>query len=272
VLAIGLAFALLAPGVAPSDTGPCPPQTSDAARDEAQLLLKAGQEAMDSGRFEEGEQALRDAVRIDPASPFGHYAVGAALLERRPREAVLAFTRCREVLRCLREDDPETRERFRAQIDLQMQTVREAILEMERERLKKSAIPGQELADGTKATLGQSAPTLLALELRMADLQRLRQHPEQEPPTLAVAMGHALLLAGQTVEAEREFRLALTTDPGYGDAHNNLAVLCMLQGRIEEAEREMKAAEKAGIKIPKRLKDEMKARRKAEAAQAPERR
>ena len=44
----------------------------------------------------------------------------------------------------------------------------------------------------------------------------------------------------------------------------------MLQGRLEEAEREMKAAEKAGIKVPPRLKDEIKARK--QAARAPERR
>jgi Flp pilus assembly protein TadD len=263
VIAPGLALAVLALELARSYPDSCPAEANDAAREEARLLTKAGQEAMDGGRFEEGDQALREASRIDPASPFGHYALGAALLERRPQDAVVAFTRCREVLRCLREEDPETRQRFRAQIDLQIQTVREALLHMERERLQKSAIPGQEVNDGAKATLGQSTATLLALEQRIADLQRMRQHPEQEPPTLAVALGHALLLAGRMEEAEREFRTALATDPGWGDAHNNLAVLCMLQGRLEEAEREVKAAEKAGVKVPRRLKDEIQSRKKA---------
>jgi Flp pilus assembly protein TadD len=176
---------------------------------------------------------------------------------------VLALRRCREVLRCLREEDPATRERFRAQVDVQIQTVREALLELERERLQKTVIQGKEANDGSQATLGQSASVVRDLEQRIAELQRLRQHPEQEPPTLAVALGHALLLAGEMAEAEGEFRTALLTDPHYGDAHNNLAVLCMLQGRLEEAEREMKAAEKAGIKVPQRLKDEIKARKQA---------
>lgn len=268
MLATGLALALLALDVARSDPSSCPPEASEAAREEARLLLAAGQEAMDAGRFEAGEKALLDATRIDPASPFGHYALGRALLERRPPQAVLAFRRCREVLRCLREEDPATRERFRAQIDLQIQTVREALLELERERLQKTVIRGKEVNDGAQATLGQSASVVRELEQRIDELQRLRQHPEQEPPTLAVALGHALLLAGQMEEAEGEFRTALAIDPHYGDAHNNLAVLCMLQGRLEEAEREMKAAEKAGIKVPPRLKAEIKARQQAARASA----
>jgi len=258
------AFLLFALRAAASDDPSCPPEAGVTSRDEARALVKLGEEALAGGRFDDGEQALRDAARLDPASPFAHYALGAALVERRPPEAVRAFTRCREALRCLREGDPEARARFRGQIDAEIQALRRALLEVERDRLKKAAIPAQEAnGGGARPSLGQSLPLVAALEQRIADLQRLRQHPEREPPNLAVALGRAQFGAGALAEAEAEFRSALATDSEHGDAHNNLAVVLLVGGRLEEAEREVKAAEKAGVKVPPRLKEEIAARKKA---------
>jgi len=229
----GLLLLLYAIRASANEPEGCPPEASLAAREESQLLLKAGQEALEAGGFEQAEQSLRDATRLDPASPFAHYALGNALLERRPPEAVRAFTRCREALRCRREADPAERERFRAEIDAQLQTLRSALLEIERERLKKSAIPWQEMNRDAKPTLAGSVPAVAALEQRIGELQRLRLHPEQEPPSLAVALGRAQFNSGSLDEAEREFRIALAADSGHGDAHNNLAVVLMLEGRLE---------------------------------------
>ena len=53
----------------------------------------------------------------------------------------------------------------------------------------------------------------------------------------------------------------LALDPGSGDAHNNLAVVLMLTARLDEAEREVKLAEKAGVAVSPRLKDEIKKRK-----------
>ncbi|HEY6547148.1 MAG TPA: tetratricopeptide repeat protein [Vicinamibacteria bacterium] len=243
----------------------CPLEANAASREEAQLLLKTAQAALEAGRFEEAEQSLHGAARLDPASPFVHYALGAALMELRPSEAVQAFKRCRETLRCLREGDSSARERLRGEIDTQIQALRGALLELERDRLKKFEIPGQEMNSNAKPTLGQSVPVVAALEQKISDLQRLRQHPEQEPPNLGVALGRAQFNLGALEEAEREFVSALAKDPGHGDAHNNLAVVLMLQGRLEEARRELKAAEKAGVEVAPRLKQELEARRKAAA-------
>ncbi|HEY6549138.1 MAG TPA: hypothetical protein VI589_14575, partial [Vicinamibacteria bacterium] len=53
VFGLGLAVALLALARAQSDPGPCPAETNEAAREEARLLLEAGRQAVDAGRFEE---------------------------------------------------------------------------------------------------------------------------------------------------------------------------------------------------------------------------
>jgi Flp pilus assembly protein TadD len=64
------------------------------------------------------------------------------------------------------------------------------------------------------------------------------------------------------VDAEREYREATKVEPKLGEAHNNLAVVLMLTGRLEEAEREMKAAEKAGFRVNPQFKDDLKQRAK----------
>ena len=43
-----------------------------------------------------------------------------------------------------------------------------------------------------------------------------------------------------------------------GEAHNNLAVICMMAGRLEEAESGIKAAEETGFTVSPRLKDDLK--------------
>ena len=80
---------------------------------------------------------------------------------------------------------------------------------------------------------------------------------------LALAIGNAQFNAGALEAAELEFRTALAAEPGNGDAHNNLAVTLTLLGRLDEAERELQAAEKAGVKVSPKIRDEIQKRRAA---------
>jgi hypothetical protein len=50
-----------------------------------------------------------------------------------------------------------------------------------------------------------------------------------------------------------------------GEAHNNLAVVCMLTGKLDEAQIEMKAAEASGFRVNPRFKEDLE-RAVAEAA------
>jgi len=58
-------------------------------------------------------------------------------------------------------------------------------------------------------------------------------------------------------DAEREYRAAIAVDPKLGEAHNNLAVVCMLTGRFADAEQEIKAAEKSGFRVNPQLKEDL---------------
>jgi tetratricopeptide (TPR) repeat protein len=264
VLPLVLALSVVAVSPAAVTEEDCPADASEAARAEAQLLLKTGQEHLATGLFAQGEEELRAAARLDPASAFPPYALGLALMDRqRFPEAVLAFTACREALRCLREGDPKARERFLGDLDDEIRELRTVLSGLERDRLVRQAVKGQELNGGDRGRLGESAQAVHALEQRLADLVLLRHRPDREPAGLAVALGNAHFHAGELEEAEREFRFALATEPKSGDAHNNLAVVLMLEGKLDEATREVKAAEKAGAPVAPRLKEEIQKRRAA---------
>src|SRR5205823_2868928 len=82
--------------------------------------------------------------------------------------------------------------------------------------------------------------------------------PPPTPPWISVALGSAYFRNGEMADAEREYRKALKIDSRIGEAHNNLAVVCLLTGRYPEAEAEIKAAEAAGVKVNPQLKEDLK--------------
>ena len=46
-----------------------------------------------------------------------------------------------------------------------------------------------------------------------------------------------------------------------GEVHNNLAVVCLMRDRIDEAAEHVKQAEKAGVRVNPQLKSDIEARR-----------
>ena len=55
---------------------------------------------------------------------------------------------------------------------------------------------------------------------------------------------------------------ALAGNPKMGEAHNNLAYVYMVTGRLEDAQRSLKLAEKNGFRVNPDFKEELKERMK----------
>ena len=119
------------------------------------------------------------------------------------------------------------------------------------------------VSDAARRTIQQRIDNI---ELGITSLEQLRGSTlgGAEPPAeFALALGSAYFRAGSTAEAEKAYREALKLRPKYGEAHNNLAVICLNRGDIEEAYTHVKAAQKAGFKVHPQLVRDIEARRDA---------
>jgi Flp pilus assembly protein TadD len=101
---------------------------------------------------------------------------------------------------------------------------------------------------------GQGAPAPRPLASRSLT-------PDRKRAALAVALAHAHFGAGALEAAEREFRDAVAQDPDNADAHCGLVVTLANLFRLDEAERELRAAEQAGVKLSPSVRDEIDKRR-----------
>ena len=83
----------------------------------------------------------------------------------------------------------------------------------------------------------------------------------EAPAEVSLALGSAYFRSGNLADAEREYLAALAVNPQLGEAHNNLAVVYLLTGRIGEAEAAVEKAEAAGFRVNSQLKSDIKAQK-----------
>jgi Flp pilus assembly protein TadD len=103
------------------------------------------------------------------------------------------------------------------------------------------------------------------MEDRVRELERMRQEGSTDyavPAEVFFSLGSAYFRAGSLPDAVREYLEALRVNPKLGEAHSNLAVVCLMTNRIEEAWKQVKAAEKSGFKVHPQLKKDIESRRK----------
>jgi tetratricopeptide (TPR) repeat protein len=116
---------------------------------------------------------------------------------------------------------------------------------------------------GSNASAIQGA--IMRNEDQIKTLQSLRNRGADgtlpTPHWLSFALGSAYFRTGDLAKAEQEYRAALAQKSDLGEGHLNLAVVCMLTGRLDEAEKAVALAEKAGVKVPQGLKDDIQKRR-----------
>jgi Tfp pilus assembly protein PilF len=78
------------------------------------------------------------------------------------------------------------------------------------------------------------------------------------PSVVSLALGSAYFRSERFADAEREYKATIAADPKSGEAHSNLAVVYLYSGRYDEAEDEVKAAEKTGFKVNPNLKEDIR--------------
>ena len=132
-------------------------------------------------------------------------------------------------------------------------------------RLLRQRLADLESASG--ATSGASAlgtTELLNLKQQIRDLQGDRDAgpltgtPSPVPPFISLALGSAYFRLDRLADAERQFRAAIAVDPKFGEAHSNLALVCLLTGRAQDAQTHVRIAEEGKFKVNPELKRQIR--------------
>jgi tetratricopeptide (TPR) repeat protein len=228
----------------PTDT------VSHTARQRAEPQYKVGLDCMRREDYPGALKAFETAVEIDPAFELAYYMMGRAHLALRSyAAAVQALSHARHLYTSLgttQFTDEQQRERYRRDrlntlaatldsyrsITPQTPPIREAIRQLEEQR--------RQVEDMDRARSQSQAPAV--------------------PAFVSLSLGSAYFRSGRLAEAEKAYLDAVAADPKSGEAFSNLAVVYLTTGRYQDADRAVKAAEKAGFKVHPELKEDIRKR------------
>ena len=127
---------------------------------------------------------------------------------------------------------------------------------------------GQRMLDETRTLTGvegtsRGAKGVMERQNVLRDLDQVKKldggNPEP-PAEISLALAGAWFRGGNLEEAEKENKNALKSRPDFGQAHNNLAFIYMMGGRIPDAQAEVALAEKSGLTVNPKLKEELERR------------
>lgn len=220
------------------------------SRERAQPSYEAGLAHMQNESFEAAVDSFRGAIIIDPSYEMAHYMLGRVqLMLRQYASATNSLVKARDLFAA------QANEHFDTKADLQRRR-RELINEMTNEI----------------SQLQQARQTPQVQERIRQYTERRRQiqdadresglTPQQAVPAFVwLSLGSAFFRSGKLADAEQAYLSAIATDSKMGEAHNNLAVVYMETGRLDQAEKSVKAAEKAGMHVSPALKDEIAKRK-----------
>jgi len=227
-------------------TAGAPPIATEQNRREALQSYRVGQEFLSGEQFEKAAEQFSKAVQKDGLLTLAHYGLGQSYMGlRRYASAAKAYGDCLDAFKALHSLQQTNRFAVEQQRD-------DEIREM-RENVRGLTQAGQNL----RATHA---------EARLRDLERQKTSVEaafQPPSEVLLALGSALFRNGDAEAAMLQWEAAIGSNPKLGEAHNNLAVVYMQAGRLADAEREIKLAEKNGFRVNPQFKDDLKARSKS---------
>jgi Flp pilus assembly protein TadD len=223
------------------------------SRREALQFYRNGQEFFSAEKFDRAAEEFTKATEKDPLFTLAHYQAGHSYMNlKRYASAIKAFQRSLESTRELYGLAETNRFAVEKQRDDEIREMRQSILAM-RTLASKNPTGGY----GLRAERA---------EQHLHDLENQRTSLAtgyRAPAELLLSLGSAFFRNGDTQAATVEWEAATAANSKLGEAHNNLAVVYMQAGRFDDAEREIKLAEKNGFRVNPQFKDDLKQLAKA---------
>lgn len=234
------------------------PYTASPAAARANRYYADGWSAIRAQQWDIAKSRFERAIENEPRFALAYYSLGRAAMGLRDYAAAIeAYVKCRDLYL------NTGIEQFHSQTELR-QYLTDRILEY-RAALEQAQT---RTASAKNNTQSQS---LYIRELQ-AQIQRLEEMRDRNanitidtavPYFVPMALGAAYQRAGRVADAEREYKTALAANPSSGETHNNLAVLYLTMGRYEDANAEVRAAEKVGFRVAEELKGDIRQKRKS---------
>lgn len=218
----------------------------------ANQFYKNGWEAMRKENWDEAVKQFQAAIDSDERFALAYYSLGRAEMGRRNfQKAIAAYVACKQLYVRI------GGERFTNQLDYRKR-MEDQILQYQTTIQQE-----QQLSSGKGSSQSQSL-YLRDLQTKLMTLQQDKDRNDimtidaTVPYFVPMALGAAYFRAGQFGEAEREYNEAIQANPSSGETHNNLAVLYLMTGKLDLAEKEVAKAEDTGFKVHPGLKDDIR--------------
>ena len=226
-------------------------QLSERDQSAASQHFRRGMESLLAERYDVAETEFKSAVVIDPLYDAAFYGLGQVYMAtKRYDDALKAYLASREAFKSATAAEVLTSvasdRRLRDQIDTLKDNERNMM------RLMSS---GQN--PGAQRSIEQVREQIQQLENRKS--RRAGASPPPVPAGISMAIGSAYFRLNDLAHAEKEYKAAVEVNPGFGEAHSNLAVVYLVTGRATEADAEVKAAERAGFRVNPKLKADIAA-------------
>jgi protein O-GlcNAc transferase len=226
-------------------------QPAEARQRDAAQHFKTGMKALATEHYDEAETAFKEAVRLDPLFDGAFYGLGQVYMAtKRFEPAIRAYLDSRDAfVKATTTDalnDAASQRRLRDEIDARKDYVR---------TLQRQVSTSRSPTVG--AAIDRNQDQIRQLEGR---LSRNRSGPLPIPAGLSMALGSAYFRNNQLADAEREYKAAIAVNPDFGEAHNNLAVVYLMTGRFDDADKSVQAAERSGFKVNPQLKQDIRAK------------
>lgn len=226
-------------------------QPSQQLDNAANSHYRLGLRLMTAEYWDDAAKEFQQAIDLDSRFTLAYYWLGRSRMSAgKFPDAVKALTECRELFLA------ELGQRASNQLSANQRRT-------DRLREIRELIREQQIGP---ATAGRDR-TIMQLENLASDIEAQNTGASMDfvlrvPAFVSLSLGSAYFRSNSMAQAEEHFRAAIDANPKMGEAHNNLAVLLLMNNRVRDAEAEVKLAEKNKFRVNPALKEEIRERKK----------